>query len=76
MNHVEQGEVGGKKARPGDEVSMWRQHDDPMSYDGTQAEEDAFATSEWHPGGVEAAIDAYRDAEICEKPWLLRPQPV
>lgn len=53
-------------AREG-EVSMWRRHNDPAPYDGTPAEGDAFAPSEWDPAGVAAAIDACRDAELREK---------
>ncbi len=51
----------------GDEVSMWRRHNDPRPYDGNPVAGEAFEPSEWDPDGVEAAIDACRDLEIREK---------
>jgi murein DD-endopeptidase MepM/ murein hydrolase activator NlpD len=49
------------------EVSMWRRHNDPRPYDGKPPEGEVFEPSAWDPDGVEAAIDACRDAEIRQK---------
>jgi hypothetical protein len=47
------------------EVSLWRQHNDPVAGPAGQAASDStFEPSAWSPEGVEASIEACRDPKV------------
>jgi murein DD-endopeptidase MepM/ murein hydrolase activator NlpD len=57
------------------EESLWRRRNDPVPAEDGASEDEAFEPSAWDPDGVEAAIDACRDATLRAELRAVTPLP-